>query len=178
MKLEILSAGSFTDERSAIPFLKAINLLPEKYKKKLSVKIIGLANLRDLQYIKKTDLNQIVEICPPLEKDELYSYYKSADILWFCISKSSSSDFVIPARIYEFLATKKPVIAIIDSKATEDFLCKFKQVKVFSPYSQKEICNFLKNYLDNKIAMYFTEYPVELLWKNLSKKLRDVLLKI
>jgi len=70
----------------------------------------GGASSKLINTIKKNNVNN-VEILPPVNREKLIKYYKSADILFLHLNDIPAFQRVLPSKIFEYTALRKPIVA-------------------------------------------------------------------
>ena len=102
-------------EKIIIPLAISMN-------KEINFTIIGDGSSKHeiVNKIKKFNLTNI-EILKPLNRDELISYYNSADCLFLHLNDIPAFKRVIPSKIFEYATFEKPVLAGV-SGTSEKFI--------------------------------------------------------
>lgn len=109
-KFRVVFSGSV---QSPITFFKAVkDLLRERpeFKKRLEILFIGLPS-KSLIY--NNDLGEIIKIINYKPHDELLSYLINADLLLIILKPGTNNRWIIPGKVYEYFATKKPILAVV-----------------------------------------------------------------
>ena len=70
----------------------------------------GGASSKLINTINDNNINNI-EILPPVKRTELIKYYKSADILFLHLNDIPAFRRVLPSKIFEYTALRKPIVA-------------------------------------------------------------------
>lgn len=73
-----------------------------------------------------------VKIMPPVSQQALFSYYQKSDILFLHLNDYLPFKRVLPSKIFEYAATKKPILAGVSGYAST-FLSRLSGVSVFAP---------------------------------------------
>jgi hypothetical protein len=70
----------------------------------------GSASSKLINAIKKENINNI-EILPPVKRDKLMVHYQDADILFLHLNDIPAFKRVLPSKIFEYTALRKPIVA-------------------------------------------------------------------
>ena len=70
----------------------------------------GSSNSKLINAIKSNNVSNI-EILPPVQREELIKYYKDADILFLHLNDIPAFERVLPSKIYEYTALRRPIVA-------------------------------------------------------------------
>jgi len=70
----------------------------------------GGASSKLINAIKKENINNI-EILPPVKRDKLMAHYQDADILFLHLNDIPAFKRVLPSKIFEYTALRKPIVA-------------------------------------------------------------------
>ncbi len=151
---------------------KIIPQLALNTKDKYEYKIIGEGGAKaDLE--KKINLLKItnVEIINPISRSELIKSYKNADILFLHLNDFEVFKKVIPSKIFEYAATKKPIVAGV-SGYSEDFIKnEIKNAFTFMPCSHENAINVLKKvkYVTTNRSEFIEKYSRKKIMNSMSE---------
>ena len=70
----------------------------------------GGASSKLINTIKNNNVNNI-EILPPVKRDKLIEYYANVDILFLHLNNIPTFRRVLPSKIFEYVAIRKPIVA-------------------------------------------------------------------
>jgi len=70
----------------------------------------GGASSKLINAIKSNNVNNI-EILPPVKREKLIKYYKDADILFLHLNDIPAFRRVLPSKIFEYTALRRPIVA-------------------------------------------------------------------
>ncbi len=123
----IFSAGKFYGLRKADIFLDAVNnllkkkLIPEN---KIKIDFAGVYDWALKDYVKGKPVMSVLNCLGFLPHQEIITRYQSASILLLVVNPESKLS--IPGKTYEYLASNKPILALIpEDSATYDLLKEF-----------------------------------------------------
>jgi len=162
-KLTIVFTGRFNNEMNAsITFFKALsnieNNYDKKYKDKIQFKLVGSSG--DLSNIlRKYKINDVVDCTGYVPHKKSIEYLYSADILLLTRAEGKGINLTLPGKLFEYIVTKKPILALVMKGATSKFIKKYDLGCVIKPNDINEIEKFLID-LINKEKINF-EYNID-----------------
>lgn len=74
-----------------------------------------------------------VTLLPPVNRDELKKYYTAADILFLHLNDYAAFRKVLPSKIFEYVATRKPILAGVSGYAASFIESEIENAAIFSP---------------------------------------------
>ena len=114
-KFIICHLGSMNKDRNPQNLWKAIQALISKddaFAKKLSIELIGPVDNAISQNIHKYSLEQFTKIRKFIPHKEAIEYLQKCNLLLLPINNAPNSTGILPGKMYEYLATKKPILSI------------------------------------------------------------------
>lgn len=182
-KMTFVYTGALYGRRKPDNFFKALKELKEENKinsDKILVKLIGNYH-RDklLNNIKSYGLEQQFEIVGYVPHDECIKHQLSCDALVLIEGGGRGSDAFYTGKIFEYMNTGKPVVAILPKGVAADLVKEAKIGEVAFTDSVEEIKNVVANYynkwLDNSLE-FKGDYNVIKRYerKELTKELANV----
>ncbi|MEZ6854232.1 glycosyltransferase family 4 protein [Halodesulfovibrio aestuarii] len=84
------------------------------------------------QEIVKLGVNN-VELCSPVNRDELLNVYRNADVLFLHLNEYDAFKKVLPSKLFEYAALGKPILAGVAGYAAQFVKQEIKNAVVFSP---------------------------------------------
>jgi glycosyltransferase involved in cell wall biosynthesis len=121
MRMRIAHAGTFYADRSPRIFLQALaNVLHANPRMRGRVEIYFIGNMRkdDQKFIKRLDLQNVVNFLGYLPHRECVKNLVESDLLWFIID----NDYQTPGKLYEYFGTRKPIIASLVEGYTKQLI--------------------------------------------------------
>lgn len=119
--VRFIHAGNFYGSRNPLPILEALNLLRERFpdvdlRSKLQFVFIGLFPRSDEReafeaLAKKYKVRELFELIDLKPRPEVLTEIYKSDIA-LLITHSSGSESTVPAKLYEYIALGRPVLAI------------------------------------------------------------------
>lgn len=124
-----------------------------------SIRIIGDGvQAPDLkQLASHPHLRKLITVLNPIPRYELIEEYQKADALFLQVSNYHSLDMVIPSKIFEYAATRLPILAGVRGY-TRDFIDQIPGVQFFT---QKNITSFLGQIKEIKTFSYNRDQFIE-----------------
>ena len=119
-EIVICHTGTFYRQRSPMPFLNALRdaIKSGELSKRFRVRFIGGAGDFAAEvdhFLTENNLDDAVEIVPPIPHRECLRETMRADVL---LIVQPVTPVQIPAKIFEYIATKKPILAVSAEGAT------------------------------------------------------------
>jgi glycosyltransferase involved in cell wall biosynthesis len=113
----MLHAGMFSRDRKPDVFLKAVrNLIDRRVVPSERIKVVFLGNLAR-SAITDFGLDNVAETIYMVPHDEVFKWYGQADLLFMFCPKREYQTVTYPGKIFECLATGKPILALADKKS-------------------------------------------------------------
>ena len=122
--------------------------LARRFHDRLEFRIIGGGG-RQQQLMDAIAHYPNVELCPPMDRDQLIGEYREADVLFLHLNSYETMKKVLPSKIFEYGATGKPIWAGVDGYPAEFVKEHIDNAVVFKPcdaieaervFSQLELC--------------------------------------
>ena len=130
-------------------------IIPEAAKRlkgKYVFNIIGDGGTKHKLKKKIADLQDgDVNLINPMNRDILIKYYKESDFLFLHLNNYEAFKKVLPSKIFEYAATRKPIIAGVDGYARNFLEENLKDVLIFEPTNVEEFIRVLENYKPHPI---------------------------
>lgn len=115
-KLTFLYSGTFYPESGPEVFLKAMSAFLDqnpKYHEQIQLQFQGVLGVRERALFKKYTLDNFIQDFGFLPHSEAVQNLKKADILWLNNAHSKNSAMLSLGKTYEYMASKKPILAMI-----------------------------------------------------------------
>ena len=91
-----------------------------------------------------------VELLPPVKREELLYHYKEADILFLHLNNHLAFEKVLPSKIFEYAATKKPILAGVGGYAAKFIKAQIIGSEVFMPHDSSGMILAIKKIIKRK----------------------------
>jgi glycosyltransferase involved in cell wall biosynthesis len=121
IRMKITHSGTFYGKRDPKVFLQALgNVLHEnpRMRGRVEVNFIGNVRKEEQKFVKRLDLQSVVNLLGYLPHRECVRYLSGSDVLWFVID----NDFQTPGKLYEYFGARKPIIASVVDGYTRQLL--------------------------------------------------------
>ena len=151
-------------------FLKALSILKAREKgleSSLQVKFIGYAGKSTERYIREFVLGEIVSLHGNRPHRESIRQILSADLLLLILFSEGRGPRVIPAKLFEYLRARKPILALAPQDGeVARLIRRYNAGKIAHPESPEQIADaiayFLKLHKSGELSRWrFSGEPVE-----------------
>ncbi len=112
-KIIFTYTGGFYGERTPKYFIEAVDLIKDKIKDKVKFRFVGNYHKNILKML--NSLPELIEVIPQVTHRKSIKYLSESDYSMLFIAEKKS-DIVIPAKLFEYMAIRKPIIAMIPQK--------------------------------------------------------------
>lgn len=160
-KLQLLHSGLlYPKERNPAAFFAAVAELRDEGRiRAQDVTFDFRGNGHDARYrpdVERLGLSELVQLLPPVTHAEALAEIRDADACM--IFQSSSCNQQIPAKIYEYLYSRKPILALTDPVGDTGQLLASLQVPWVTPLDDKDLikkslCAFLEQLRNGSLAL-------------------------
>ena len=156
---EIVHLGNLGPMQSCHELIEAVTLLPKAKKEKLRLVFIGtLADEYKATLDIIPDIN--VEYVDFLPYSEMIFRARSASMLFLPRLNSSYSKSLISAKLFDYLALRRPILAIADKGSDiEDILQHTGNGQSFLPEEIKAISAYISSIMNTKTSQFDTILP-------------------
>ncbi len=150
-KYVITYGGTIADSYNLQGFINALVQLPKSIKQQLLIRFVGKISAGQIEKFKKTGLDKNLQVIDYVEHKKLIGYLTDSDILLLVIPDVVNNEGIIPGKLFEYLATGIPVLAVGTEKGdVASILKKCDGGAIFEPEKSSEICSSLKHLLLQK----------------------------
>jgi len=183
-KFTITYTGVLYEFHSITPFLKGLrNLLDNKpeLSEKIQVLIIGPLDGKTEAEVKELKLHNVIKFLGPKIHAETISYMVSSHILLVTLTSNENRSMFIPAKVFEYSATRVPILSISPEGALADLIRRQEAGRVIHPADIRGISEAINSYYE-----YFTKGNLKLNdnniehfdCRNLTKKFTELLNRV
>lgn len=115
-KFRLVYAGLLNDKRNPFNLWKALDELcreEEGFEEELEISLTGNIGQQVLSSLQEYPvLEKRLHLQPSVPHREVFALYRQAAVLLLLIDNAASSRVIIPAKLFEYLAARKPVLYI------------------------------------------------------------------
>lgn len=159
--------------------LKQIIAINNDFKNDLKIVLVGNIDNSILQDLEENDLMKFVELKGIVSHDEAVEFQKMSDLLLLCIPNVENSKGILTGKLFEYLASEKPIIAFGDAEGdVAEILKETKAGKLFSYQENTKVSDFVlqtyqafKNDIPTVSNKEYLKYSRQELTKALAKVL-------
>jgi glycosyltransferase involved in cell wall biosynthesis len=182
-RLTMVYTGSFYYDREPVVFLDSLTELIEHYPSvgsDLRVVFAGSGQESLDQLIGDRNLEEVVRTAGYLPYSESVALQKQADVLLLFLGTSPISTSWYPAKIFEYLATGRPVLAMVPEGAAADLLREAGTGIVVNPTErhaiQRALVTLHRRWIEDSLPrLKDMAFPMQFERRRLTKKLADEL---
>ncbi|PIW70159.1 MAG: glycosyl transferase family 1 [Ignavibacteriales bacterium CG12_big_fil_rev_8_21_14_0_65_30_8] len=141
-RMIISYSGIFMEYNSPEYFLKAfkeISIERPEIAANIELHFIGFLRKENKKLVKKLQLEDFVKDFGYIEHKEAVRKLVSSDLLWFMIGKKQNIDALLPGKLFEYVGSKKPILACIPDGAAKNVLQKYGASFITDPFNINEI---------------------------------------
>ncbi|WP_143961765.1 glycosyltransferase family 4 protein [Litoribacter populi] len=151
--LKIVYTGIIDAIRDPLPFLKALRAAFDGSAIPVELTLVGKVSDKVVHFVESDDwLATHVHLAGYVSHEEVFEYYEKANLLLLILTKTKNAKGNIPGKIFEYMATGRPVIAIGDPNGdSAQILEAAKAGMVFSHEEVKDIESFLIKFAQGDI---------------------------
>jgi glycosyltransferase involved in cell wall biosynthesis len=161
----ICHLGSINKDRNPHCFWKAVKELTDlsdEFRSEIKIKLIGKNDISVTESIAACNLENIVEKIPYVPHDLAIHKLSAADVLLLPLNDTPNTAGVIPGKLFEYLASRKPIFAIgseqgdsarIINETGSGIVCDFNN----SEKIKNELNSFYNNFKTNKPWIFKTD---------------------
>lgn len=135
-RLGIVYSGSFYAQRSARPFLQALHnvlIQGDIPRAAVQVRLVGNVGQATEDLVRTMGLADVVEIIGYVAHRQSVGYVLGADVLLLMIAPGPGSEGVLTGKIFEYLAARRPVLALTPPSAAADLIRESRSGVVVDP---------------------------------------------
>jgi len=141
-KMVLMYSGIFMVYNTPEYFLKAFKQLAIErtdIASNIELHFVGFLGKANKKMISKLNLQSFVKDHGYVNHDESIAKLKSADVLWFMVGKRRNIDAILPGKVYEYIGTRKPIIASVPDGAAKMAVTEYKAAYVTEPDNIEQI---------------------------------------
>ncbi|MBT0812616.1 glycosyltransferase [Litoribacter ruber] len=175
--LKIVYTGIIDAIRDPLPFLKALRQAFEGTAVPVEMTFVGKVSDKVIHFIESDEwLANHVHFAGYVSHEEVFGFYEQANLLLLILTKTKNAKGNIPGKIFEYMATERPVLALGDPAGDSAQILQAAQAgKVFAHKQVDEIKSFLLRYAKGEIQINSGGNVKKYDRKELTKKLAAIL---
>jgi len=143
-KMVLMYSGIFLVYSTPEYFLRAfkqLSLERTDIASNIELHFVGFLRKENQKLIRKLNLQSFIKDHGYVNHVESIAKLKSADVLWFMVGKRKNIDAILPGKIYEYLGSRKPVIACVPEGAAKMAASEYKASFITEPDNIEQIKN-------------------------------------
>jgi len=143
-KMVLMYSGIFLVYNTPEYFLKAFKQLTIErtdIASNIELHFVGFLNKENQKLIRKLNLQSFVKDHGYVNHIESIAKLKSADVLWFMVGKRRNIDAILPGKVYEYIGSRKPIIACVPEGAAKMAAAEYKASFITEPDNVEQIKN-------------------------------------
>jgi glycosyltransferase involved in cell wall biosynthesis len=156
-------------------------IIPEaarRLKGKYVFNIIGDGGTKQKLESKLADLQiDNVNLVTPVNRNELIKYYYESDFLFLHLNDYEAFKKVLPSKIFEYGATKKPIIAGVDGYARKFIKEHLDDALIFEPTNVEAFIKTLENYEPIIISRedFIEKFKRDIIFEEMTESILDLI---
>ena len=143
--------------------------------------VIGGGGTRSklINAIRDSNVNNI-EILPPVKRENLIKYYKDADILFLHLNDIPAFRRVLPSKIFEYTALRKPIVAGLSGYSAKFIADNVPYATIFNSGDVDGCVDAIKKaesleIKDKNVDIFIGKYPREKIMNKMAKHIVSLL---
>ena len=139
----------------------------------------GGASSKLIDAIESSNINNI-EILPPVKRENLTKYYKDADILFLHLNDIPAFRRVLPSKIFEYAALRRPIVAGLSGYSAKFIVDNVPYATIFNSGDVDGCVNAIKKVesleiKDKNIDIFIKKYSREKIMNKMAKHIFSLL---
>src|SRR6056297_3657642 len=146
--LNLIFFGSFRRLSPITPIAEAVALLPDSYQHRIKIHSFGKLQQEDRKTLQNLGISDLFATHEKVVPQQASAVFQQADVL--LVSTSKDRESIIPAKLWEYLNSDKPVLSITPNPEIEKILDETGAGVHFHNNQTMEIADTLKRAIENK----------------------------
>lgn len=120
----------------------------KEVRENIKVKFVGMIEkeIEFKQLISDFNLKEIVKMVNYIPQKEALQYLKNSDVLLLIIGNDKRGDYILTGKIFEYLASNKPILALVPEGEAANLIRETKAGIVVDPENTEEIKKSIVNF--------------------------------
>lgn len=151
-KFTITHLGSLYGRRQPIEFLKGLRLFLQRHpeaKQRLKVLFVGNIEEKILERMREFDLSEVLECRPHQPRRQALRLAVSSHLLLLILGGDPKAAGIIPAKLFEYLFTGKPILALVSEGETAEVIRSQDAGTVITSPDVEEVGLSIKQYYED-----------------------------
>ncbi len=147
-KMRLTYSGLFYEFITPKYFLRAfkqLSLERPDIATNIELHFIGFLRNENRKLIRKLELQDFIKEYGYLDHKESLTKIISSDVLWLMVGSRKNSDTVSTGKVFEYIGTRKPIIACVPDGAVKSAMEEYKASFITDPYDLDSIKNTIIN---------------------------------
>lgn len=181
-KLRLVYTGVFYDAQTPEYFLRGLReflIQHPDMRKRVAAIFAGLVPDYFARLVRSLKLEQVVQYLGYLEHSSVVALQQKADILWMTIGSRSGASQISTGKLFEYMGTRKPILALVPRGAASDTLHRYRAAYIVSPEDVNQATQALNRISNDWRNQCFPKpdeaFVSSLSRKHLTQRLSDVL---
>ena len=181
-QLRFVYTGVFYDAQTPEYFLRGLReflIQHPDMRNRVSAIFAGLVPDYFTRLVRNLKLEEVVQYVGYLEHDSVVALQRRADILWMTIGSRLGASQISTGKLFEYMGTRKPILALVPPGAASDTLHRYKAAYIVSPEDVNKTTQALSrirnDWCDQRFPKPDEAFVSTLSRKHLTQKLSDVL---
>lgn len=188
-KMVIMYSGIFMAYNTPKYFLQAfkkISVERPDVAAEIELHFVGYLGKENQKLVRKLNLQEFIKDFGYVNHNDSIAKIKSADVLWFMVSRLKNIDAILPGKVYEYIGARKTILACVPEGAAKLAVEEYGASIICEPDKVDDIKNAILKvyelYKKNELPVpdeailekYRRDYLTEMLSKQFLQKLRPV----
>ncbi len=184
-KFSVVHIGSLLSNRNPEILWKVLSKIckeNENFKKDLQIKLVGIVGEEILESIQNYNLKNNCEVIGYVSHTEAIQLQKNAQILLMVEMDTPETKAIIPGKLFEYLAAKRPIIALGPEGSDVASIVSETKSGYYFHYSEeeklrKQILSYYEEYIQGQLivnSQNISKYSRRELTKNMSKLIKNL----
>ncbi len=146
----ITYTGTIADSYDPESFFKAIKSVSTSADVKINLRFVGMVSQGVKEIIDRCGLNSLTEFTGIVPHDISLNYLMNSTVLLLIVPKNENNEGIIPGKIFEYFASRKPIISLANPNGDVANLIKENNFgRSFAHEEEAEMTRYLNTLIDH-----------------------------
>ena len=134
--MQLLYSGIFYDAQTPDFFLRALAKVVEQrpeVRSRLEAVFVGLLPKASMQLVERLGIDDLVRYEGYVAHAAAVAFQRAADVLWMTIGKRPGAEGISTGKLFEYLGTRKPILALVPPGAARTALEPYGAASIVEP---------------------------------------------